>query len=50
VVALVVLLLVIGALLLAGLRLLRHVRADHDARIAEHWRRNGQERPPRRWL
>jgi hypothetical protein len=50
VVALVVLVLIIGALLLAGVRLLRYVRADHDARIAEHWRRNGQERPPRGWL
>ncbi|MCZ2848078.1 hypothetical protein [Modestobacter sp. VKM Ac-2978] len=40
-----VLLALIGGLAL----LLRRVRADHDAAIEEHWRRNGRERPPRGW-
>lgn len=29
--------------------LLRHVRADQDAKIAEHWRRNGREWRPKDW-
>ena len=44
-VAVSVLLALTGGLVL----LLRRVRADHDAAIAEHWRRNGRERPPRGW-
>jgi hypothetical protein len=37
-------------LLLQGLGvLLLRVRADHDAKIAEHWRRNGREWPGKDW-
>ncbi len=37
-------------LLLQGLGvLLLRVRADHDAKIAEHWRRNGREWQGKEW-
>jgi hypothetical protein len=41
---LVMLLLILGLILL-----LRRVRADHDAKIAEHWRKNGRERRSKGW-
>lgn len=48
-VALLVVTVVVLALLAGLTRLLRFVRSDQDARIAEHWRRNGREWPGKDW-
>lgn len=48
-VALLLVALVILVLLLGLTLLLRYVRADQDAKIAEHWRRNGREWRSKDW-
>lgn len=47
--ALLVAVLVFCALLSGLTLLLQRVRADQDAKIAAHWRRNGRERNSRGW-
>jgi len=42
-------LLVLVLLVWLGWMLLHRIRSDQDAEIAEHWRRNGRDEPPRGW-